>query len=86
VREKEPIGPRSARGHRLRVLTARALVAALKRARFRADRQSGSHLSLVHPDGRRAVVPIHGRPLKTGTLHSILRAAELRPAELIDLL
>jgi len=77
---------RRERGCRLRALTARALVAALKRARFQADRQSGSHLSLVHPDGRRAVVPIHGRPLKTGTLHAILRSAELHPAELVELL
>jgi len=77
---------RAERGYRLRALTARVLVAALKRARFQAARQSGSHLSLVHPDGRRAVIPIHGRPLKTGTLHAILRSAELQPAELIEFL
>ena len=44
---------------RLRAMTARVLVSALKRAEFRADRQTGSHLTLVHCDGRRAVVPLH---------------------------
>jgi predicted RNA binding protein YcfA (HicA-like mRNA interferase family) len=75
-----------ARAVRLRVLTARVLVAALKRARFAEDRQKGSHLTLVHPDGRRALVPLHSRPLKIGTQRAILRKAGLSPAELGELL
>ena len=67
---------------RLRALTARVLVSALKRAEFRADRQTGSHLTLVHRDGRRAVVPLHRAPLRPGTLRAILREAGMRPADL----
>jgi predicted RNA binding protein YcfA (HicA-like mRNA interferase family) len=74
------------RDYRLRVMTARVLVAALKRAEFRALRQAGSHLALVHPDGRRAVVPIHRAPLRPGTLRSILRHAGMSPADLDEFL
>jgi predicted RNA binding protein YcfA (HicA-like mRNA interferase family) len=65
-----------------RVVTSRVLVAALKRAEFSAVRQTGSHLALVHGDGRRAVVPLHRSPLKPGTLRAILREAGMRPADL----
>ena len=74
------------RNFRLRTLTARELVGALKRAEFREVRQAGSHLALVHPDGRRAVVPIHPEPLRPGTLRAILRNLGMSPADLGDLL
>ena len=63
------------RDDRLRVMTARVLIAALKQAEFRALRQAGSHLVLEHPDGRRAIVPIHRESLRPGTLRAILRHA-----------
>jgi predicted RNA binding protein YcfA (HicA-like mRNA interferase family) len=74
------------RDSRLRIVTARVLVAALKRAAFKEDRQTGSHLALVHPDGRWAVVPIHREPLRPGTLRAILRHAKMSPADLGKLL
>jgi predicted RNA binding protein YcfA (HicA-like mRNA interferase family)/energy-coupling factor transporter ATP-binding protein EcfA2 len=70
------------RAGRLRAMTAAVLVAALTRAEFRATRQRGSHLTLIHPDGRRATVPVHRAPLKLGTLRAILRKAGMRPADL----
>ncbi len=40
-------------------------------------RQRGSHAQYRHPDGRKTSVPIHGRDLKKGTLHGILKQANL---------
>ena len=46
----------------------------------------GSHVKLVHADGRRTVVPVHGgRDIPRGTLASILRQAELTTAEFVAL-
>lgn len=36
------------------------VVQALKKIGFEVARQRGSHVFLKHPDGRRAVVPVHG--------------------------
>jgi len=51
------------------------LVRALLRAGFEKDHQKGSHLTLLHPDGRRTVVAMHPRDLPAGTLHAILKQA-----------
>lgn len=70
-----------------RDIDGRELVRALERSGFVADRQSGSHAVLIHPDGREVVVPIHpGRSLAPGTLRQILRRARLTPEELSELL
>lgn len=37
----------------------------------------GSHQVFVHPDGRRTVLPVHNRPVSTGTLRAILRQSGL---------
>jgi len=71
---------------RLPTLRPRELVAALQRAGFVPRRQAGSHLTLKHPDGRRAVVPIHNNDLKRSTLHFILSEAGLSEGDLLDLL
>lgn len=36
-----------------------------------------SHVVFTHLDGRRTVVPVHGRPVATGTLRAILRQAKI---------
>jgi predicted RNA binding protein YcfA (HicA-like mRNA interferase family) len=48
---------------------------ALERDGFEYRRTRGSHRIYRHPDGRRAVVPLHhsGDTLPIGTLNSILR-------------
>lgn len=44
---------------RLRSLTARRLISALKRDGFSLDRQSGAHQHYRHPDGRKVTVSFH---------------------------
>ena len=61
--------------------------AALRRLGFRDHHRVGSHLVMVHADGRRAVVPQHGaRKLRLNTLHRILREAEVSREEFIQAL
>jgi predicted RNA binding protein YcfA (HicA-like mRNA interferase family) len=50
----------------------------LKRKGCVAVRQSGSHVILKHPDGRRTMVQVHkGRDLERGLLRQIMRDADL---------
>ena len=58
----------------LRTLTAREIIAALKRDGFFLLRQRGSHQRYQHPDGRKVTVPFHGssRTFSPGTLRTIL--------------
>ena len=44
---------------RLRSLTARRLIRALRRDGFDLERQTGSHQQFYHPDGRRVTVSSH---------------------------
>ena len=52
------------------------------------DHQTGSHLSMSHPQEphRFAVIPIHAKDITRGTLMSILRQAGISKEELIKLL
>lgn len=73
---------------RLPVASGRDVVAALQRLGYQIARQRGSHMRLRHPsDPRRkpTTVPDH-RELKPGTLHAILRDANLSVEELRALL
>ena len=73
---------------RLPSLTARKVVRALKRVGFVEDRQSGSHLILIHPaTWARTVVPVHaGRSIKEPLLRAIVRDAGLSIDEFTALL
>lgn len=63
---------------RLPALTAKKLIRILKHHGFESERQSGSHLILCHPDGRRVTVPVHSqRDLGRGLLRSIMKDAGL---------
>jgi predicted RNA binding protein YcfA (HicA-like mRNA interferase family) len=63
---------------KLRQITGRELIAFLRRHGFEIDRQSGSHVILIHGDGRRVTVPVHaGRTIGKGLLRSILNDARL---------
>lgn len=53
---------------------------------FVISHKRGSHIFLVHPDGRRSQVSIHNKPLAKGTLNAILRQAELDKEKLKELL
>jgi predicted RNA binding protein YcfA (HicA-like mRNA interferase family) len=64
-------------------LTARELIAILRRRGFEIDRQSGSHAILIHEDGRRVTVPVHsGRTIGKGLLRSIMNDAGLTREDL----
>lgn len=45
-----------------------------------------SHMVFTHPDGRRTVVPVHNKTLPKGTLHAILRQADISLDEFLKLL
>jgi len=59
---------------------------ALERAGFARRRQSGSHLSMRHSEGRLCIVPIHPRDLKREVLKTILKQAGLSEDEFLKLL
>lgn len=49
---------------------------------FELDHITGSHHIFVRIDGKRVSVPIHARDLPKGTLHDILKAADIRPEDI----
>jgi predicted RNA binding protein YcfA (HicA-like mRNA interferase family) len=68
-------------------VTGREVLKALIGVGFVHVSTKGSHAKVAHPDGRVAVVPMHGgRDIPRGTLGSILRQAGLTVAEFRELL
>jgi predicted RNA binding protein YcfA (HicA-like mRNA interferase family) len=66
---------------RLPTLTPRQVVAALKKAGFIEDTQSGSHLILKNPETKRRLpVPIHAKDLKRPLMRAIIKQAGLTEA------
>ena len=45
----------------------------------------GSHIVFKHTDGRRTVVPVHNRPIRTGTLRAILKQTDLTTEDFLKL-
>ena len=69
------------------VLRADEVIRVLERIGFRAIRQRGSHVRMVHADGRVTSVPVHaGKDVGRGLLRKILRDVELTVDELTELL
>lgn len=48
------------RGGRFPTVSSREFIRALRRLGFAEVRQTGSHITLRHPDGRAVTVPDHG--------------------------
>ena len=72
---------------RLPNVTARQVVAALKRGGFRELRQKGGHLHLIHPaTDAITTIPMHPGDLKRPLLKAILRQAGLSEDEFRELL
>jgi predicted RNA binding protein YcfA (HicA-like mRNA interferase family) len=72
---------------RIPALRPRQVIAALKKAGFTEDAQTGSHLLLKHPQRKRRVpVPIHARDLKRPTVHAIIKQAGLTVDKFLSLL
>lgn len=73
---------------RLPVVSGLEVIAALTRIGYGVVRQRGSHVRMRHPtdpNRRPVTVPDH-RTLKPGTLHAILRDANLSVEQLRELL
>ncbi len=65
-----------------RDLKAKELVKILERHGFVKTGGKGSHVRLVHPDGRWTQVAVHPKPVPQGTLRAILRQTELTVEDL----
>lgn len=58
---------------KLPVVKAKILLKALKRLGFYEHHQSGSHIQLKHPDGRRTTISYHpSQEIRRGTLKAII--------------
>ncbi|MGI0077609.1 MAG: type II toxin-antitoxin system HicA family toxin [Nitrosopumilaceae archaeon] len=68
----------------LRNHSFRDVLKVLSRHGFQVDRQRGSHILLVHPDGRYVTLPRHD-PIKEGTLKSILAQAKISRKQFLDM-
>ena len=67
--------------------TGKEVIKALKKVGFEVGRVKGSHHILVHPDGRKTVVPVHsGETLGRGLFSQILRDCKLTKDEFRRLL
>ena len=64
------------------------LINALRKEGWYVDRTHGSHVIMRHEDrpGTKIIVPVHGRPVKPGTLSNILKKAGLSAEEIKRLL
>ncbi|MBI5620837.1 type II toxin-antitoxin system HicA family toxin [Candidatus Gottesmanbacteria bacterium] len=70
---------------KLPAVRPRELVAKLKHLGFIEHHQVGSHLTLKQPStGYRAVVPMHLKDIKKGTLSALLREAHVERDEFIE--
>ncbi|KAA0252605.1 MAG: hypothetical protein DPW18_03755 [Chloroflexi bacterium] len=68
-------------------LTGQQVIAALKKVGFQVLRVKGSHHFLIHPDGRRTVVPVHrGEVVGPGLMLKILRDCEIERDDFMKLL
>ena len=65
-----------------RNVKAKELIKTLVRLGFEKKGGRGSHIRLVHKDGRWTQVAVHPKPVPQGTLRAILRQANLTVKEL----
>jgi predicted RNA binding protein YcfA (HicA-like mRNA interferase family) len=72
---------------KLPVLTGNTVISALGNVGFQVIRQKGSHVRMIHEDGRVVTIPVHaGKTIGRGLLRKILRDAELTREEFVALL
>jgi len=70
---------------RLPVCSGIEAVKAFRKMGYELDHQTGSHMILRHPSGRRLTVPNHAE-LAKGTLRALIREAGLTKEQFIALL
>jgi predicted RNA binding protein YcfA (HicA-like mRNA interferase family) len=66
----------------MKSITPKELIKILEAHGFVFQRSKGSHQMYRHPDGRRTVVPLHAKDLKTGTLMAILKQSGISKDEI----
>lgn len=67
---------------KLSPISPRKLIKILEKLGFEQVHQKGSHLRLVHPDGRKTTVPVHAaESVGVGLLRKILRDVNLSRSE-----
>jgi len=72
---------------KLPTVNSRQVVKILEALGFECIRQSGSHATFRHPDGRWTIVSIHpSKTIPRGTLRKIIRDAGLTVEEFKELL
>ncbi|RMF32629.1 MAG: type II toxin-antitoxin system HicA family toxin [Chloroflexi bacterium] len=70
---------------RLPSLKARQVIRVLESIGFERIRQSGSHVTFRHPDGRWTIVSVHpGKMIPRGTLRKIIRDTGLTVEEFLE--
>lgn len=68
-------------------LTGNQVIKALEKAGFIVVRVKGNHHILIHPDGRRTVVPVHaGETIGSGLFSQVLQNCQLSKDEFRDLI
>ncbi|MDJ0844871.1 type II toxin-antitoxin system HicA family toxin [Crocosphaera sp.] len=68
-------------------MTGKRMISALKKAGFTVARIKGSHHFLIHADGRRTVIPVHGKEtIGKGLFTKILKDCELNVDDFLELL
>ena len=60
---------------RLGSIKPKEFIRRLRKAGFRIDHQTGSHVTLLDDAGHRIVVPFHVRDLKKGLLFKLIKQA-----------
>lgn len=72
---------------KLPAIKSRQLIRVMERRGWELDRVRGSHYVMKHHAERRSIpVPVHNRDLAPGTLHGILKNANITREELRELL
>lgn len=51
---------------------------------FEVKRQTGSHVRLIHPDGRATTIAMHNRDLPKGTLRAILKQSGITLGDFLE--
>jgi len=68
---------------KLPALKPKKVVKILLKHGFKIKRQTGSHMRLIHPNGRATTVAIHNHDLPKGTLQAILKQSELNIEDIL---
>lgn len=71
--------------NKLPQITPKKLLKVFIKQGFMIKRQTGSHVRLVHSDGRKITIALHNKPIAPGTFQSILKQANLARNEFLKL-